>query len=154
MKRKIILRGLQGILPGIAIGYLITVAGSQAWGQGHYVPFVPGLIAAVENELEAVRLQTLFWGVLGAGFGAASIIWEMERWSLVRQTGVYFAIVSMIMMPIAYVLHWMEHSMWGFLSYFGIFALIFAAVWAIEFITGKYMVKKLNAHLWGTKGER
>ena len=82
--------------------------------------------------------------MLGAGFAASSVIWEMESWSLVRQTGVYFLIISLIMLPIAYAAYWMEHSAAGFLSYFGVFVLIFAVIWGVQFAIGKRNVKKMN----------
>ena len=69
---------------------------------------------------------------------------ELESWSLVRQTGVYFLIISLIMLPIAYAAYWMEHSVAGFLSYFGVFVLIFAVIWGVQFAIGKRNVKKMN----------
>lgn len=147
MKRQIILRGIFGIPVGITIGYLIGIVISFIWAEGYYVPCVPDLAEAMGNEINGVILQTLLSGLLGAGFAAGSVIWEIERWGIVKQTGVYFVIISVIMMPIAYVLYWMEHSIHGFISYFGIFALIFAVIWAIEFAVGRYMVKRMNAGL-------
>lgn len=81
------------------------------------------------------------------GFAASSVIWEMEDWGIVKQTGIYFGIVSVIMMPVAYFLYWMEHSVMGFLSYFGIFAFIFIIIWLIQFFTGRRIVKRLNENL-------
>lgn len=154
MKKKLILRCKLGILPGIAIGYLITIVLSLICGQGYYSPCMPQLAEAAGSESQAVLWQALLSGVLGAGFGAASVIWEIEGWSIVKQSGIYFGIISLIMMPIAYVLCWMEHSVGGFLTYFGIFALIFVIIWVVEFVIGKRTVKKMNAHLQETEGER
>lgn len=92
----------------------------------------------------AVALQALLCGLWAVGFAASSVIWEMESWSLVRQTGVYFFIISLIMLPIAYVAYWMEHSVAGVLGYFGVFVLIFAVIWGIQFAIGKRNVKKMN----------
>lgn len=147
MKKKIMLRGALGFPLGIAMGYLITIFISLGWANGHYSPCVPELISIMGNEIHAVILQALLCGLLGAGFGASSVIWEIEHWSLVKQTGVYFLIIAIIMMPIAYFTYWMEHSIIGFLSYFGIFALIFILIWAIQFIIGRCNVKKMNARL-------
>ncbi len=151
MKRKIVLRGALGFPLGIAIGNLITIGISLIWAQGYYAPCVPELISVMGNELNAVILQTLLCGLLGVGFGGGSVIWELDDWGIMKQTGVYFVIVSLFMMPVAYAAYWMEHSMKGFLSYFGIFALIFAVIWAVQFTAGKRMVKKLNANLSGIK---
>ena len=68
----------------------------------------------------------------------------MESWSIARQTGVYFLIISLIMLPIAYATYWMEHSVAGVLGYFGVFVLIFAVIWGIQFAIGKRNVKKMN----------
>lgn len=147
MKKKIILRGLLGFPIGISIGYLITIGISLVWAKGYYAPCVPELIDIMGKEIYAVILQAFLCGLLGVGFGGASIIWEMEDWSVVKQTGIYFIIISIIMMPITYLTYWMEHSLKGFLSYFGVFILIFMIIWLIQFLRGKQNVKKLNENL-------
>lgn len=144
MKKKLILRGALGVPLGIALGYVITILISLIWADGYYSPCVPELVETLGNEIKAVILQTLLCGLLGAGFAASSVIWEIEHWSIVKQTGIYFLIVSVIMMPIAYFTFWMEHSITGILSYFGIFVLIFAVIWMVQFVIGKHNVKKMN----------
>ena len=128
--KKIIMRSLLGFPIGIAIGYLITILISLGWANGYYSPCVPELISVMGNEINAVILQTVLCGILGIGFAASSIVWEMDKWSTGKQTRIYFLIISVIMLPIAYFAYWMEHSVVGFFIYFGIFVLIFA----IEFI--------------------
>ena len=154
MKKKIIMRGLLGFPIGIAIGYLITILISLSWAKGYYSPCVPELISVMGNEINAVILQTVLCGILGTGFAASSVIWEMDNWSIVKQTGIYFPIVSVIMLPIAYFAYWMEHSVIGFLIYFGIFVLIFTTIWITQFIRGKHTVKKMNKKLSQTKDNR
>ena len=151
MKKKIILRGALGFPFGIAIGYFITIFISLGWANGYYTPCVPELISMMGNEINAVILQAILCGLLGIGCAASSVIWEIESWSIVKQTGIYFGIISVIMMPIAYFTYWMEHSIMGFLSYFGIFILIFIIIWIIQFIIGKHTVKKMNSNLYKTK---
>ena len=147
MKKKIIMRGLLGFPIGIAIGYVITILISLGWANGSYSPCMPEMISVMGNEINAVILQTLLCGILGTGFAAGSVIWEMDHWSVVKQTGIYFSIISVIMLPIAYFAYWMEHSVVGFFAYFGFFILIFAIFWIIQFIVGKHNVKRLNEKL-------
>lgn len=147
MKKKIVIRSLLGFPIGIAVGYLITIFISLVWADGYYSPCMPELISAVGNEINAVILQTVLCGVLGTGFGAGSVIWEMDDWSIVKQTGVYFLIVSVIMLPIAYFTYWMEHSVVGFLLYFAVFLLIFVVVWIVQFMIGKHNVRRMNEKL-------
>lgn len=152
MKRKIILRSIIGFPIGIAIGYVITIGISLFWTDGQYSPCVPELISVTGNEINAVILQALLCGLLGVGFAAGSVIWEIDHWSIVKQTVVYLIVISGIMLPIAYLLYWMEHSLAGFLGYFGIFVLIFAGIWMIQFVLGKHNVRKMNESLHHVKG--
>ena len=147
MKEKILFRGAIGFPIGISIGYGITILISVIFAGGYYSPCVPELIAAMGNEINAVIVQALLCGLLGTGFGASSVIWEIDNWGIVKQTGIYFLIVSVIMMPIAYFNYWMAHSIVGFLSYFGIFTFIFVIVWITEFFIGKHNVRKMNENL-------
>lgn len=147
MKKKILLRGISGFPLGVAIGYLITIIISLIWANGYYSPCVPELVVMMGSEIKAVLLQAFLCGILGMGFAASSVIWEMEDWGIVKQTGIYFLIVSIIMMPIAYVTFWMEHSLKGVANYFGIFVFVFVIVWVIQYIRGRYNVKKMNEAL-------
>ena len=151
MKKKIIKRSLLGFPLGITMGYLITILISLGWANGYYSPCVPELISLMGNEINAVIFQTILCGILGVGFAASSVIWEMDSWSIVKQTGIYFSIISVIMLPIAYFAYWIEHSVVGFFIYFGIFALIFAIMWITQVVIGKHNVRKMNEKLFQAK---
>lgn len=145
MKKKIIMRGLFGLPTGIAIGFVITLIISACIGNGAFYPVAPELIDTMGNELNAVILQTVLCAIMGAGFAAASVIWELDSWSLAKQSGVYFLIISVIMLPIAYVTNWMKHTVLGVLSYVAIFVAIFVAVWLSQYLLWKRKIKKMNA---------
>ncbi len=154
MKKKMILRGLFGLPVGIAIGFVITLIISACIGNGSFYPVTPELIDTMGNELNAVILQTVLCAVMGAGFAAASVIWELDSWSLAKQSGVYFLIISVIMLPIAYVTNWMKHTVLGVLSYAGIFAAIFVVVWLSQYLLWKRKIKKMNALVSKEKGKK
>lgn len=144
MKKKMLLRGMTGFPIGVAIGYMITIITSLIWADGYYSPCVPELTVKMGSEINAVLLQALLCGVLGMGSAASSVIWEMENWGIVKQTGIYFLVLSVIMMPTAYVMYWMEHSLKGVLSYFGIFAALFIVMWIVLYAIARHNVKKMN----------
>ena len=145
MKKKLIMRGLFGVPAGIALGFVITLIISACTGTGAFYPAAPELIDTMGNELNAVALQTVLCAIMGAGFAAASVIWELDAWSLAKQSGIYFLIISVIMLPIAYVTNWMKHTVLGVLSYAGIFAAIFVVVWLSQYLLWKRKIKKMNA---------
>ena len=144
MKKEFARRVFVGLLGGIVISYLITIGISLAIGDGSYYPCVPSLIERFGNEVTAIIIQTVLSAVLGAGFAGGSIIWEMDKWSLLKQTSIYFGIVSVLMMTIAYICEWMEHSVKGILSYFGIFVAIFIAVWIVQYLIWKVRVSRIK----------
>lgn len=144
MKKQIIKRGLFGFPVGIAIGFVITIIISVCVRDGNFYPVTPELIETMGNEVNAVILQTVLCGIMGTGFAMASVIWELDSWSLAKQSGIYFLIVCIIMLPIAYIANWMEHSIGGFLSYVGIFVAIFVAVWLAQYLIWKGKIKKMN----------
>ena len=154
MKKKLLLRGLLGVPLGIAIGHIITVIVSLCIGDGLFYPVRPELVGAMRGELNAVLLQTALCGIMGAGFAMASVIWEIDSWSLAKQSGVYFLIISVVMLPIAYFANWMKHSITGVLSYVGIFVMIFAAVWISQYLLWKRRIKKMNARIHGEDDQK
>lgn len=147
MKIKVLLRSVLGFPLGIAMGYVITIFISFCLGQGDYSPCVPELVDFMGNEINAVVLQTVLCGVLGIAFGASSVIWEIENWSIVKQTGIYFIITAIVMVLCAYFMFWMEHSVKGFLSYFGIYAAIFIFIWLVQYLILRNAVTKMNSNL-------
>ena len=144
MKKQIIKRGLVGFPVGIAIGFVITLMISAFIGDGYYYPVTPELIGSTGNELNAVILQTVLCGIMGSGFAMASVIWELDSWSLAKQSGIYFLIACIIMFPIAYITNWMKHTITGVLSYVGIFVAIFAIVWIAQYLSWKRKIKRMN----------
>lgn len=154
MKKKVILRGLFGLPVGIAIGFVITLLISICIGDGAFYPVTPELIQMMGNQLNAVILQTILCAILGGGFAMASVIWEIDSWSLAKQSGVYFLVISVVMLPIAYFANWMKHSIAGILSYVGIFVMIFAAVWISQYLLWKRRIKKMNARIHGEDDQK
>ena len=144
MKKKIMKRIWIGLPVGIAMGYIITLIISACIGDGTFYSVAPELAEKMGSELNAVILQTVLCGVLGVGFAAASVIWELDSWSLAKQSGVYFLVIGILLLPIAYVANWMQHTVVGFLSYLGIFVGIFAVVWLSQYLCWKQRIKKMN----------
>lgn len=142
--KKVMVRGLLGFPLGVFIGYAISIVISLVMEDGKYVPAVPSLIAQSGSEINAVMIQFALSGILGAASAAGSVVWETDRWSILKQTFIHFLILSLTMLPIAYFTHWMEHSFTGFAGYFGIFIAIYAGIWAVQYTVWKRKIEKLN----------
>ena len=144
MKKGLLFRVFVGVLGGVVLSYFITIVISLTAGDGNYYPCVPSLTERFGNEVTAVIVQTVLSAILGAGFAGSSLIWEKDEWSLLKQTSIYFAIVSVLMMTVAYICEWMEHSVKGVLSYFVIFFAIFIVVWIVQYLIWKIRISKIK----------
>ena len=147
MKKELIRRGLHGIPQGIAIGYVIAIIISLVIGDGTFQNVVPELVTQFGSEISAVLAQVIFSAVIGGVFAAVSVIWEIEEWSILKQTGIYFCILAITLFPIAYILHWMERSVGGFLTYLGIFVALFIVIWVVQYLFWKNRIEKINDKL-------
>lgn len=149
MKKKvltnIILRCLIGAPIGIAINTLIAIVISLLAGDGTFYAVVPGLADDCGTELNAVILQTIFSLLYGAAWGGASIIWQIEEWSLLRQTVTHLAVSSLATYPVAWCMRWMEHNIPGVILYFGIFFVIYLFIWCSQYFAMKKRIRQMNA---------
>lgn len=144
MKKLIILRSLLGAPIGLTISYLIPVFISLAIGDGNYYPIVPELAETCGSEINAVLLQTFCSLLVGAVCGGASVIWQIEEWSLMRMTVTHLVLCSAAMFPIAYLMQWLPHNFVGFLRYFGIFFGIYFCIWGSQYVTIKKKLAAIN----------
>lgn len=151
MKKKILSRSLVGAPIGLTICTLITIIFSLIYGNGEYFPTPHELIAACGSELKAVLLQTVFGMIYGAVWGGASVIWEMENWSLMKMTLCHLAVCSIASFPIAWILQWMPHSLLGAGIFFGIFFAIYAAIWCFQYAVSKRQIEQINSKLNGNR---
>ena len=144
MKKKALIRGLIGFPGGVTICLIINIIESMTVGDGRFYACVPELVELAGSEIMAVILQTVLAGLVGSIYGAASVIWDMETWSIAKQSGIFFAIAAITMMPISYLLNWMEHSVTGIISFFLIFLVIFVVIWITMYLIWRRKIRELN----------
>ena len=116
MKKEALLRGLLGVPLGIALGHIISCWPPLGLAGGEFSPLraPPGPGHGQRSGRRGPSDRAV--RPAGAAFGAGSVVWSLDHWSLVKQTGVYFLIGSWPCSPIAYLAHWMERACrasWG-----------------------------------------
>ena len=144
MKRKLWKRMLTGALIGVSISFIFTIIISLIFGDGNYYPVVPALVEQCGNEINAVVAQMIASLLYGAVWAGASVIWEMDDWSLLRQTVTHLLAGSIATFPVAYLMYWMKHSIAGVVVYFAIFIGIYVGIWITLYSRAKREVTKLN----------
>lgn len=149
MRKKLLFRCLIGAPIGLAISTMITIIISLIIGDGRYYAVVPEFAVGCGTEINAVLLEALSAMLYGAVWAGASLIWEQESWSLLRQTATHLVICSAATFPIAYFLRWMEASFLGIVKYFGIFFGIYLLVWLWQYGNIKRRIRQINAKMRG-----
>ena len=144
MKKKIAIRCLLGAPIGLAISTAIAIAISLVIGDGRFYPVVPELIASCGTEINVVLLQSVCSVLYGAAWAGASVIWEIDDWSILHQTATHLMICSLATFPMAYFMRWMEHSIEGILIYFAIFLAIYFLIWISQYLSIKKRVQQIN----------
>ncbi len=144
MRKEILKRAAAGSFVGIAIGQVISVIISFCIGTGEFIVCAPEFIESLGNEMTAGAIQTLLCAVMGAGFAGASVIWECEKLNIAAQTGICFGIYSLVLFPIAYFSYWMEHTVTGFMTYFGIFFVSFVVIWIAKYFAWRSRINAIN----------
>lgn len=137
MFKEVLKRSVLGAVIGIAISQVIAIIISLCIADGSFYAVVPSLAERINSEIGAAVIQTVCSILYGAMFGGMSVIWELDNWSILKQTIVHFSVVSVVTMPIAYITEWMHHSILGAIIYFAIFAFSYAGIWF-----GQYMAMK------------
>ena len=145
MKKELMKRCLMGGPIGLTACVGITIVISLIVGDGNYYPVVPELTGICGSEMNAVLVQTIVGILYGAMFGGTSLIWDMENWSLLKQTITHLLVVSITTFPVAYFMHWMEHSILGALSYMGTFLAAYGIIWVSIYLSIRRKLNKINA---------
>jgi hypothetical protein len=147
MKKELLKRLLLGAPLGLAISTMITIAISLIVGDGQYYAVVPSLARDMGSEINAMLLQAGLSMVYGAAWAGASVIWDAEKWSILKMTLVHLVVTSLATFPIAYFARWMPHSTTGILIYVGIFIAIYAAIWLSQYAAMKKRIQAMNEKL-------
>lgn len=144
MFKEVLRRSAVGALFGVTLSQLIGIIISLCIADGTFYSVVPSLAERMNSEIGAAIVQTVCSFLYGAMFGGMSIIWELDNWSILKQTIVHFSVVSVVTMPIAYVTEWMPHSVEGAIMYFVIFAVSYVFIWLSQYMAMKKRIDEMN----------
>ena len=148
MKKKLLFRSLIGAPIGVLVSLIITIIFSLCLGHGEYFPAPHELIDWFGgNETTAEIMQMICSLFVGAVCAGASVIWEIEKWSLLKQTLINFAVIAVPFFGLGYVMNWMPHYIYGALGYVGGFVGGYIVMWCSIYFSIKAKIKKMNKQL-------
>lgn len=117
------------------------------------LPLVPDYAAYFSNPYIALNVQVLLCGLIGMSFGCCSVIMELERWSMVKQAVVHFALTAVVWIPVS-VFCWGLGRYRSTLVSVGISLFVtYAVTWIIRIAHCRREVRKINQRILELNGE-
>lgn len=144
MFKKIVKRGLLGFMIGVFIGETILIINSLLAGKGVFYPINPLLVSRDGAQLTLVIIQYVMTGIIGMMFAASSVIFEMENWSLLKQTLVHFIIASVVMYICGYICNWFPLNFKSSAIWFAVFIGFYLIFWIGFTVYYRVIIRKIN----------
>lgn len=147
MMKKIFEKALKAIPLCITINYLIVIFISLRVGNGNFYPVSPNTVAIVGSEMKAVLIQLLIVFVLAITYGGGSVIWEIEEWSILKQTLTFYLLNVVPTMAIMYFSDMQTFNAGLLLRAFISYTVIFVFIWFANYMFYRAKINKINEKL-------
>ena len=147
MTKEVIKRALLGFMIGVFIGQTILILESLNAGDGNFYVASAYLETHSRSKLAAVIIQYFITGLIGMTFSAGSIIFELDNWSLLKQTVVHLIVTSVMMYLAGYFCGWFPHTAASTLIWFGVFLVVYIIFWTSFYLYYKKKTREINASL-------
>lgn len=103
-------------------------------------------IALFVQDKPADGRATIALGVIIAATAGASVVYQVERWSLRKQTLVHFAVMLVTVLPALLASGWFPlDSAWGYLAVVGVFLATGIVLWTVFYVIFTRLVPKKTA---------
>ena len=146
-KKEVAKRAIMGFIYGVFIGQTILIIESLFMRDGNFYAVSASLLELAGTKIAAVIIQYFLTGIIGTTFAATTVIFEMDNWSLLRQTIIHFIITSIVMYIAGFLCGWFPHTVSSTLAWFGVFIVVYIIFWICFSLHYKNKVKKMNEAL-------
>ena len=147
LKKAISKRAILGFIYGVFIGQTILIIESLFMHDGNFYAVSASLLELAGTKIAAVIIQYFLTGIIGLTFASTTVIFEMDEWSLLRQTITHFIITSIVMYVAGFLCGWFPHTVGSTLVWFGVFVVVYLIFWICFSLYYKNKVKKMNEAL-------
>ncbi|MBP1756479.1 MAG: hypothetical protein H6Q59_2877 [Firmicutes bacterium] len=147
MLKKALFRGMSGFMYAIAINVLLALIITAIVNEPGFVPLVPDYAAHFSSKFTALLTQFVLIGFTSAAFGAGSVLLEIEHWSLLKQSIIYFIVTTLVWVPVSIFCWGIAKYTVAFISMICSYVLSYAISWLIQYNLCKKSVAAINEKL-------
>jgi hypothetical protein len=127
-----------------AINVVIALVIVAIVNKPDFLPLVPDYAVHFESEIVAMLLQIVLIGITSAAFGAGSVILEIERWSLLKQSVIYFILTAVVWVPVSIFCWGINKYTTAFISVICSYTISYIITWMVQYNLCKKSVAKIN----------
>lgn len=103
-----------------------------------------GVALIVQGKLADGR-STLAIGVIVAAVAGASVVYQVERWSLRKQSLLHFGIMLVTVLPALFLSGWfLLDTAWGYVAVIGMFLIVGAVLWTVLYLIFTKLVPRTH----------
>lgn len=147
MIKQMIFRGCNSFAYSIAITCVLQIIVTVIYGETQFIPLLPEYMAHFSNPYLAMLVQHVFIGLTSASFGAGSVIFELERLSLLVQSILYYIVTSLVWIPIS-CFWWGLHKYPQTLVTVGVsYAVSYAISWIVQYRLCRRNIEEINQRI-------
>ena len=128
MGKRLIRHLYHGFTTTVCVSMIVEFVIAQALGHG---------------ETAAILAQLGLVGLIGMTFAGAALVFEIERWSYLKQGTVHFLITAAVWMPIAW-LCWSPVRGVGLVFTIVGWTLTYAVNWLVQYLLARRGIRELN----------
>ena len=143
MWKKALARGAVSYCVSTTIGVLTALVTLL---NGAETVCVPTFVERMGSESAALLLQPLLIGLIGFAFGAGSALFQIERWSLLKQGAAHFSITATVWIGVELIC-FSPITPPVVISFTVSAAATYAITWGIQYFVWRAQVRKLNEQI-------
>ncbi len=145
MFKKAMLRGFIGLPIGVFISTTIALIFSIMWGT--FLPTSAQLIEISGTQLNAALIQYISSCILGFTCASFSVIFEVENWSITKQTIIHSICMFISIFVVAILNHWVSMNFLSILIFIAIWIFIYIIIWIALYTYWKNKILQINRRL-------
>lgn len=142
--KKIIKAGILGMPLGITIGLIIALIFSYLNHTDYLMASSPQFFTNFSSNLDGTTFSILLWALMGFVFSSSSLVFNIENWSITKQTVIHFITTFILFTILACLAGWFPLQATFFIYYFIEFLIIYLIVWTTTMAIEKKKINELN----------
>lgn len=149
MWKKSLIRGLCSFCISVTVTVFVGMIAGLC---GAEFVCTPEFVARVGSNLTAAYLQPILLGLIGFAFGAGSVLFEIERWSFLKQGAAHMAITAAVWIPVELIC-FSPVTPPVVLTFTISAAATYAITWSAKYFVWRAQVRRLNSRIHHMNGE-